>query len=51
MGGLAKEDSIIDLEAGKLEEVDSFKYFGYELDCEGGVEIAVRGRIITVWIK
>ena len=46
-----REDNSIELEEGRLEEVDTFKYLGDELECEGGVEGAVRGRISASWLK
>ena len=46
-----REDNSIELEEGRLEEVDTFKYLGDELECEGGVEVAVSGRISASWLK
>ena len=41
----------IQLECGTIEEVKSFCYLGDILQCEGGVERAVRARISQAWMK
>ena len=39
------------MDGGSLEVVDSFRYLGDLLTCEGGVESAVRDRISGAWSK
>ena len=36
---------------GRIEEVDEFCYLGNVLDCEAGVEKAVRARVAAAWTK
>ena len=47
-----REDNSIELEEGRLEEVGRFNnHLGDELECKGGVELAIRGRISASWLK
>ena len=34
---------------GMMEEVEQFSYLGDVLDCEAGVERAVRAKVIATW--
>jgi len=36
---------------GRIEEVDEFCYLGNVLDCEAGLEGAVRARVAATWNK
>ena len=36
---------------GRIEEVDVIRYLGNVLDCEAGIEKAVRARVAAAWKK
>ena len=46
-----EEDNGIRIDGNDLEEVEYFCYLGDTLDCEGGVERAVRARVASAWTK
>ena len=39
------------VKGGMLDVVDSFCYLGDTMTCVGGVEVAVRARIASAWMK
>ena len=51
MDSLENEDKSVELEEGRLEEVETFKYLEDELDSDGAVEVAVRGSEAAAWLK
>jgi len=36
---------------GRIEEVNEFRYLGNVLDCEAGLERAMRARVAAAWKK
>ncbi len=48
-GGDDAEDARLVVDGGELEEVQQFCYLGDVLDCEAGVERAVRARVAAAW--
>ena len=49
--GPQHEDGTMDVVGGRLREVDSFCYLGNIMDCEAGLERAVRARVAAAWMK
>lgn len=47
-GGNGENDGLV-VDGGVLEEVQQFCYLGDVLDCEAGVERAVRARVAVAW--
>ncbi len=48
-GGDDAGDASLVVDGGELEEVPQFSYLGDVLDCEAGVERAVRARVAAAW--
>lgn len=45
------KEEVMEVEGEVVEEVKQFRYLGDVLDCEGGVERAVRARVAAAWMK
>ena len=49
--GDENEDAKLVVDGGVLDEVQQFCYLGDVLDCEAGVERAVRSRVAIAWAR